>query len=155
MLKLCGLEAQETIILNIPDITIYANELIQGNSDTYGRGVWKSNFTLEIIDDQVNLKAELLFLENQGDNTIITGKFEGNYPIPSFIKYPNCSFKLPVKKGVVEGANFGARGFRTFEGKGIIHTISIQTDTFGDDVGKVGGTIHFNPIEIIVIRPRA
>ena len=60
----------------------------------------------------------------------------------------HCQVTLGETSGSVSGPNIGARGYRWFDGQGLVRRAKIQTDVFGADAGKIGGAIQFAPIQI-------
>ena len=56
--------AQSSLSINIPDLEIRADKLIQGDADTYGRGDWKCEVTVHIIEDTINVTGNIIFSEN-------------------------------------------------------------------------------------------
>lgn len=144
--------AQQTTTLRIPDLEIIANKVTHGDGDVYGRGVWSSSFTIKQIDTTLHIDGVISFKENSNDFTEITGTVHQTITLNQ-LHY--CT-AIPIQNsGKVEGDNIGARGYRWFAGQGIIRRAWIQTDTFGNDAGKIGGKIQFQPIQIIYDCPMA
>ncbi|MBX2930304.1 MAG: hypothetical protein KF852_20905 [Saprospiraceae bacterium] len=152
-LVLCSpllLTAQEVVSINIPDVEIIADRLIHGDADTYGLGDWSCSFRLSRTNDTLVLKGEIIFSERANDHTIIAGYYRQYIPAPELQKYAGCSVVLSAEKGKVSGPNIGARGYRWFKGSDLINKAYIRTDTFGMDVGKIGGTVKFNEVSLTI-----
>jgi len=138
--------AQSSLSINIPDLEIRADKLIQGDADTYGRGDWKCEVTVHIIEDTINVTGSIIFSENEADRTIIKGDFRKVFVSPMLRKFQSCELDEKKINGDAGGLNFGSREPVWVKGKGLIKRIKIRTDTFGNDIGKIGGILKFNPI---------
>jgi len=140
------LHAQHQIIINLPNIEIKGDKLMHGDADTYGRGIWKCEVNAKIVGDSILIAGSILFAENEADRTLIKGDFKKLLFCPSLQKFQNCHHEPDEINGSVGGPNYGAREPLWIKGNGLIHKIKIRTDTFGEDVGKIGGVLHFNPM---------
>lgn len=144
---LCG---QQTLQVALPDIHIAADRLVRGDGDTYGLGDWQCTFKATLQDTLLILKGTIVFSEKSNDFTTILGEVRTQIAVKSLAHCKHCTVRLAETQGVVAGANIGARGYRWFPGRGLIRRAYIQTDTFGDDVGNIGGTIQFEPLKILL-----
>jgi hypothetical protein len=144
------LMAQPTITVALPDAFITADRVLRGDADTYGLGDWQATFTATIDGSQILLTGTISFTENANDFTTIVGRFIKVINIEALEGCSHCQVVVDGGQGTVSGPNIGARGYRWFEGKGLIKRAWIQTDTFGADTGNIGGTIQFEPLEIRV-----
>ena len=50
--------------------------------------------------------------------------------------------------GCIGGGHVG--GARWYRGQGLVRRAKMTTDTFGEDVGRVGGVIQFAPLRVLV-----
>ena len=142
--------AQATVSVQLPDVQIFADRLVRGDADTYGLGDWQCAFTATLSGRRLKLDGRISFTEKANDFTTIVGFFHQSILLSELEHYRNAAFSMEPAKGSVSGENIGARGFRWFEGQGIIRRANIQTDTFGSDTGNIGGTVQFAPIKIKV-----
>jgi len=138
----------EFVQVSLPDASITATQCLRGDGDTYGLGDWNSTFTVEIDSIYLKIRGEVSFTEKANDFTTIVGQYQSQVVITEMMRCPNCSFSLEKQSGSVSGPNVGARGYQWYNGQGIIRRAKIMTDTFGDDVGKIGGVIQFRTIQI-------
>lgn len=145
-----GLLAQQVLTLQLPDVQIFADQLLKGDADTYGLGDWACTFTVALDGYQLKLEGKITFTEKANDFTTIVGKFHQNILARELQLYRNAVFSLEQSKGSVRGPNIGARGYQWFEGQGMVRRAFIQTDTFGSDTGNIGGIVQFAPIRLIV-----
>jgi hypothetical protein len=136
--------AQDAIVVTLPDIQIYADQLIRGDADTYGLGDWHSVFNMELRGTNLKVSGKIKFTENVNDYTTIVGEYSALIPVPALEKCQSCQLSL------VQGPNIGARGYKWYAGQGIIKRACIVTDTFGEDTGRIGGTIQFEKVTIHV-----
>ena len=143
--------AQQYININIPDVQIWADKITNGDADLYGSGDWCCTFTTRIDGDYLVLDGKISFAEKAGDFTTIIGSYHHRILVEELQKCSSCEVSLEEKIGFLSGQNVGARGVQTYNGKGIIRSAKIVTDTFGNDNGKVGGRIKFNPIRFKVV----
>lgn len=140
--------AQQVLQVALPDIRIAADRLVRGDGDTYGLGDWQCTFKAVLKDSLLMLKGTIAFSEKSNDFTTILGEVQAQIAVKSLAHCKHCTVRLAETQGTVSGVNIGARGYRWFPGRGLIRRAYIQTDTFGDDVGHVGGTIQFEPLKI-------
>lgn len=146
-------QAQQSIFVELPDATIMADKVTRGDSDTYGLGDWSCTFRAELIgDSKLKIKGFISFTEKANDYTTIVGEYERTICVKELENFTHFRLGIETPRGNVAGANIGARGYRWFSGEGIIQKAYIQTDTFGEDAGRIGGKIRFNPIEITIQR---
>lgn len=138
----------EFVQISIPDASITATQCLRGDGDTYGLGDWNSTFTIEMDSIYLKIRGQISFTERANDFTTIVGQYQSQVLITEMARCPNCSFNLDKQVGSVSGPNVGARGYQWYNGQGIIRRAKIMTDTFGEDVGKIGGVIQFRPIQI-------
>lgn len=150
ILSAFSLHAQHNVLVTLPDIEIYAGKVTRGDSDTYGLGNWSCSFKMELQGTDLKIDGAILFTENANDFTTIAGEYHALVPVKALEKCRTCEFSLDDSYGVVSGPNIGARGYRWYNGQGLIRRAKIVTDTFGDDAGKVGGTIQFEPVRVVV-----
>jgi hypothetical protein len=149
-LGISSVSAQQILDIQLPDMEIWATQLLRGNADLYGRGDWQLNVTVALEGYSLNVKGKILFSEKADDFTEIVGGFEQTLQIEAIQRCQSCQLRILENKGSVKGKNIGARGFRWFDGHGLIRRAKIRTDTFGDDVGVIGGRIEFLPFQINV-----
>ncbi len=142
--------AQQILTIPLPDVEIWATRLRQGNADIYGRGDWQIHFTASLEGANLLLKGNILFSEKADDFTEIAGSFEQILHIQALEICQSCQLRPMIEKGTVKGKNIGARGFRWFAGQGLIRRAWVRTDTFGDDVGFIGGKVEFEPFSVSV-----
>jgi hypothetical protein len=140
--------AQEVITVQLPEIEIYADQLLNGDGDIYGLGGFSVDVHAEIRDSLLVIHAQILFEEGQNDQTTLFGSNTYAFEVKRLSQCQSCGLKVRQHDGQLTGKNIGARGFRRWMGNGIVHSALIQTDTFGSDIGKVGGQILLRPIEI-------
>jgi hypothetical protein len=138
--------AQEVCTIQIPDQTLFADQMLNGDGDLYGLGSWQIHVNVEVIQRELVIRAEIIFSEDANDQTTIMGIKEWSIPIGK-VNQENLRLVIPAT-GHASGKNIGARGTRTWQGFGLIEKVHICTDTFGTDTGKVGGTLVFRPIEL-------
>ena len=148
-------KAQETILVPLADIELWATEIEQGDCDTYGKGYFECRVTASVKKSNVILKCKIRLLEQSGDHTILTGTYRRVISVPELEKYSACKKIKKNRSGTIKGRNFGARGFRHFNGKGLIKSGYLRTDTFGCDNGKAGGRIKLHPLILRVHCHRA
>lgn len=149
-------QAQDTLVINLPDVDIFAGKVIRGDADVYGLGDWSCKFEVEITDGtKLLLKGTISFWEKANDYTTIVGKYEQMLSIKALEPYAYYRLQLLTPSGSVGAPNIGARGFRWFPGEGLLQKAYIQTDTFGEDAGRIGGTVKFRPLKIVVQRAYA
>ncbi|MDX1910103.1 MAG: hypothetical protein SFV22_01390 [Saprospiraceae bacterium] len=144
------IRAQESFVLQLPDVNIYADRLLRGDADTYGLGDWRCNFNVRLDGDGLILEGNISFTEGANDFTTITGEFRQRLEVGELKHCRHCMVRLATNTGTVSGPNIGARGYRWFEGKKLIKRARIQTDTFGADIGHIGGIIRFAPLQVLV-----
>jgi hypothetical protein len=143
--------ANDTLKVFIPDLIVWADQLNHGDTDIYGLGEWQCSVIAEVENGDLILRGKIVFSEKSNDFTVISGKIDYRIPIKNLGScYDFEVISIEKNKGNVNGENRGASGFHKFLGKGIIRSANIITDTFGGDVGKIGGTIKFQPIFLIV-----
>jgi len=148
--------AQDTLIVNLPDIDIFAGKVTRGDADVYGLGDWTCKFEVEVLDGaKLLLKGTISFWEKANDYTTIVGKYEQELSLKALEPYAWFRLQIESPSGSVGGPNIGARGFRWFSGEGLIQKAYIQTDTFGEDAGRIGGTVKFRPLKIVAQRAYA
>ncbi len=151
-----SIQAQDTLTINLPDVNILADKVTRGDADTYGLGDWSCKFEVELLDDaKIKLKGVISFAEKANDYTTIVGKYEQVIAVKALEPYAYFRLRMETAEGRVSGPNIGARGYRWFSGEGLIQKARIQTDTFGDDTGRIGGTIRFHPLIIVAQREYA
>ncbi len=151
-----GSRAQDTLVVNLPDVNIFAGKVTRGDADVYGLGDWICKFEVEALGGaKLLLKGIISFSEKANDQTTIVGKYEQVLSLKALEPYAYHRLQLLSPFGKVGGPNIGARGFRWFDGEGIIQKAYIQTDTFGEDAGRIGGTVRFHPIVIVAQREYA
>ena len=150
LLNTFQLSGQDYIDISLPDCQIRGDKLQRGDGDTYGLGDWYCQFSFKLDGAYIEVRGSIRFCENANDFTTITGEFFQRYPVAELKRCQHCQLTIDDSQGFVKGQNIGARGYRWFDGQGLIRGASIQTDTFGDDVGKVGGTVQFAPVRVLV-----
>lgn len=142
--------AQQSFEIALPDAHILADRLQRGDGDTYGLGDWHCAFSIALEGQELVVDGQIVFSENANDYTTIAGVYHRRIAVAELERCRHCWVRLEEAKGSVGGPNIGARGYRWFMGQGLVRRAKIQTDTFGDDVGRIGGTIQFAPIKVIV-----
>lgn len=142
--------AQKSFSISLPDVQIYADRLVRGDGDTYGLGDWQCAFTVALDGPIIQVDGKITFREEANDFTTIVSEYHQRTVIGELERCRHCQVSLEGTHGTVSGENIGARGYRWFQGKGLIRRAKIQTDTFGNDVGKIGGTVQFAPVRIMV-----
>jgi hypothetical protein len=148
-------QAGRLVQVTLPNQSLYATQLLRGDADTYGLGDWRAEVKVALEGTNIRVTGQISFTENANDFTTIAGSFSQLIPVAELDACQHCNFTLLNSKGAVRGINIGARGAQWHEGTGIIQRASITTDTFGDDVGRVGGTIRFAPLAVRVHCPIA
>lgn len=143
--------AQHFIEINIPDAQIIANKITNGDGDVYGKGDWFCSFTAKIEDDVLVINGKICFSEKANDFTTIVGTYQSRIVVAELQKCRHCEVSLETETGTVGGANAGARGYQIYNGSGIIKNAKTVTDTFGNDVGNIGGKIKFVPLKINIL----
>lgn len=144
-----SVQSQDTLSIPLPDVYIFAGRLIKGNADLYGLGDWVCRFRVSIKDSVLILRGDIIFKEKANDYTIIEGAVQKSIVAPELSAFAGCLLSLSPNRGEVRGPNIGARGFQWFKGNGLVRRAFIRTDTFGLDVGKVGGRVQFEPVKIV------
>ncbi len=142
--------AQQSINLELPDMQISADRILRGDGDTYGLGDWKCTFTLSLDGSTLNVAGIITFTENANDFTTIVGTYQQQIVVEELARCRYCGITLAETRGTVSGPNIGARGYRWFQGQGLIRRAKIRTDVFGEDVGNIGGTIQFEPVRVLL-----
>jgi hypothetical protein len=142
--------AQRTMEIKIPDLEIFANRVERGDGDTYGLGDWRCSVKLRLVGSTLFLDGKITFWEKANDFTTISGEIHQQIDVPELEKCSFCAVSIENLNGSANGENFGARGFRWFDGRGIIRRAKIQTDLFGEDVGQIGGIVQFLPIRAVI-----
>jgi hypothetical protein len=154
-LQALNISAQKPIAVALPDIKITADQLLSGNADTYGRGDWQAQFTAVLVGTELHIDGKILFSEKSHDFTVLAGAFHTKIAFDTLKYCRGCLISTNQTSGSVGGINIGARGYRWFEGQGLVSRAKIQTDVFGDDLGRIGGTVQFNTFYIFVNCPLA
>lgn len=147
--------AQSSFFIHLPDVQIMADRITHGDGDTYGLGDWQCAFTATLEGTYLLLDGTIIFAEKANDLTTIIGQYHRRIQVRELGHCHNCKVKLSKTYGVVRGPNIGARGYRWFRGQGLIHRAYIQTDTFGDDASRIGGTVQFSRLRVSVECPQA
>lgn len=142
--------AQEYLDIALPAAQIKADKLIRGDGDTYGLGDWRCQFSFKLNGSQLEVRGNIRFSENANDFTTITGTYFQQIQVQELERCKHCELSLEDGSGFVKGPNIGARGYQWFNGYGLVRGAMIQTDTFGDDVGHIGGTVQFNTIRVLI-----
>ncbi len=142
--------AQRTLSIRLPDAQITADRLTRGDGDTYGLGDWQCAFTVKLVDTVLHLDGTIMFAEKANDFTTIVGEYHRRIPVGELEKCRSCRISLDETYGTAIGPNIGARGYRWFDGQGLVRRAKIQTDTFGDDTGHIGGTVQFVPVRVLI-----
>ncbi len=145
-----GATAQQSFSIQLPDAQIIANRVVRGDGDTYGLGDWKCAFTVALDGTQLKVDGKISFTEKANDFTTIVGEYHQSVPVGALERCRHCLVSLDETQGTVTGPNIGARGYRWFNGQGLLRRARIQTDTFGNDTGNIGGTVQFAPIRVLV-----
>lgn len=140
--------AQPILTLHLPDVSITANRLVKGDADIYGLGNWHCTFHLELDGQKVLLKGYIVFSEKANDSTVIIGQVKQELAWTALEGYELCARVLDLNSGSVGGSNIGARGARWYAGHGLIRRAYVVTDTFGNDVGRIGGLVQFRPVKV-------
>ncbi len=144
------LNAQQSFSIALPDVQITADRLVRGDGDTYGLGNWQCSFTVTLDGLMLKVDGKISFAEKANDFTTIVGEYHQRIAVGELERCQRCVVSLDETHGDVSGPNIGARGYRWFAGQGLVRRAKIQTDTFGNDVGHVGGTIQFASIRVLV-----
>ncbi|MBK9336518.1 MAG: hypothetical protein IPM98_07980 [Lewinellaceae bacterium] len=142
--------AQQSFQIDLPDVQITADKLVRGDADTYGLGDWRCTFRVSLDGTFLQIDGDIIFSEKANDFTTITGTFSRRIEVGELAKCRLCDVSLAETGGVAAGPNIGARGYRWYKGEGIIRRARIVTDTFGEDVGHIGGTVQFAPVRVVV-----
>lgn len=142
--------AQQSFNIELPDVQITANRVVRGDGDTYGLGDWKSSFTVALDGAMLKVDGTITFTEKANDFTTIVGEYHQRIAVGALERCRHCQVSLGETQGSVAGPNIGSRGYRWFNGQGLLRRASIQTDVFGEDAGSIGGTIQFAPIRVLV-----
>jgi hypothetical protein len=142
--------AQIVLEIAIPDVEISANVLERGDGDTYGLGNFQCSFQLKPDGNALLITGKIIFQEQANDFTTISGVIKHRIKVPELEYCASCEVVLENLQGSCSGPNIGARGYRWFEGQGVIRRAKIRTDIFGNDIGNIGGIIQFEPLRAIV-----
>ena len=67
--------AQQTVLINLPDIYIMADKITRGDSDTYGLGDWSCSFKLELEGAVLKVDGSMGFSEKANDFTTMVGEY--------------------------------------------------------------------------------
>jgi hypothetical protein len=148
--NLAKIFAQQTIEINIPDLEIVANRIERGDGDTYGLGDWRCAVKVRLEGTTLFLDGKITFWEKTNDFTTISGEIHEQINVPELATCRFCEISIENFNGSTNGENFGARGYRWFDGRGIIRRAKIRTDIFGEDAGQIGGVLQFEPIRAVV-----
>jgi hypothetical protein len=144
------LRSQKMLTIPLPDFEFFADKLSSGDCDLYGLGSWQCEISIKIEGAYLLIKAKAVFSEDNPDYTIIEGAYSKRIYVEELAKYAHCDLEQEQFSGSVSGKNIGARGYRWYNGSGMVKRAWIATDTFGCDVGKVGGTIQLHPLRVSV-----
>lgn len=147
---ICPIAAQESFVLQLDEVEITAGRIVRGDGDTYGLGDWHCRFEVSLTESTVLLEGRIVFAEKANDHTTISGTFKKYIPVKELEACRHCVIQLDPAEGTVSGPNIGARGYRMFAGQGLIRRAHIQTDVLGQDAGRIGGTVQFAPIRVLV-----
>ncbi|MBC7776744.1 MAG: hypothetical protein H7246_15020 [Phycisphaerae bacterium] len=142
--------AQQSFSIQLPDMQISADRVIRGDGDTYGLGDWQCVFTVTLDGTMLKVNGKISFTEKANDFTTIVGEYHQCIAVGELERCRHCTVSLDEIQGTVSGPNIGARGYRWFNGQGLVRRAKIQTDTFGNDAGNIGGTVQFAPIRVLV-----
>lgn len=142
------LKAQSHLDIPLPNAEIRAKKILHGDGDTYGMGDWKCDFTITLEDATLIVNGKIVFSEKANDFSVIMGEYKQKIKISELEKCRHCIVTVLEKTGSVSGKNVGARGYRVYQGSGIIQSARIVTDTFGLDAGQVGGEVTFEPLRL-------
>jgi hypothetical protein len=145
-----SLHSQKMLTIPLPDLEVFADKLRSGDCDLYGLGNWQCEISIKIDGAYLVLKAKAVFSEDNPDYTVIEGSVSKRIYVEELAKYAFCDLEQEHFSGSVSGKNIGARGYRWYYGSGMVKKAWIVTDTFGCDVGKVGGTIQLHPLRVSV-----
>ncbi len=145
-----GLWSQTPLLIQLPDVPITADKVVRGDGDTYGFGDWHCRFKASMEGPSVVVEGELVFSENANDFTTIVGTVHRRFKFAELEACRHCRVVLDEPTGSVGGINIGARGARWYRGQGLVRRAKMTTDTFGEDVGRVGGVIQFAPLRVLV-----
>jgi hypothetical protein len=143
-------EAQKTIEIVVPAMTIVADQLQAGDADLYGLGDWQCKASARFDGTDVVLEAHIVFSERSNDYSVLAGSAQKRVKLTQLEGCRHCEWILLPDRGTVSGPNVGARGYKWYVGKGLIARAFIQTDTFGDDLGRAGGSLYFAPVRVLV-----
>jgi hypothetical protein len=142
--------AQESFVVQLPEVEIYADRVLRGDADTYGLGDWRCKFSVTLDSTGLLLKGYISFTEKAHDFTTIVGEYRQRIELGELKRCRSCNVTLAGNEGKVSGSNIGARGYRWFSGEKLIRRARIQTDVFGSDAGQIGGAIQFAPLQVLV-----
>lgn len=145
----------QRVYVRLPDLNLQADQLLRGDGDTYGLGNWTARFVLRREDDFLLLDGKLIFTEDAHDHTTIVGTVHKRYRLSALQNCRNCTVRLMQDVGVAEGPNIGARGYRWFEGRGLLKKAYLRTDVFGADTGHIGGRFVFRRLGLEIACPVA
>ncbi|MBX2892955.1 MAG: hypothetical protein KF734_18740 [Saprospiraceae bacterium] len=148
-------QASRDVVVMLPEARIVADRLVRGDGDTYGLGDWRCDFRVELDGSTLHVIGKIVFAENGNDFTLIVGEYRQRIVVGELEKCRQCQLSLEEARGTVSGPNIGARGARWYVGQGLIRRAKIVTDTFGEDVGRVGGTVELAPVWVRVDCPIA
>lgn len=151
----CAAPAQRTLTVQLPDAHLTADRIIRGDGDTYGLGDWQCAFTIKLDGAVLRVDGAITFSEKANDFTTLVGEYHRSIPVGELEKCRSCKVSLDETYGKVSGPNIGARGYRWFGGQRLVSRARIQTDTFGSDAGRVGGTVQFAPLRVLIECPIA
>lgn len=141
-------QTEYSVRIQIPEMQIYADRLVRGDEELWGLGDWECVWDIELSGDSIYIRGKILFRELANDMSVFVGKVERRIRAEELAQCPFCTLDDFVQQGCISGKNAGAVGYRRYRGVGIVRSGFIQTDTFGPDLGKVGGTVRFRPMEV-------
>lgn len=142
--------AQRSLSIQLPDAQITADRITRGDGDTYGLGDWQCAFTVKLVGTVLHLNGTIMFTEKANDFTTIVGEYHRRISVGELERCRTCQISLGETYGTANGPNIGARGYRWFGGQGLVRRAKIQTDTFGNDAGHIGGVVQFTPVRILI-----
>jgi hypothetical protein len=145
-----ALYSQDTINVQISPIDLYANELTRGDGDLYGLGSFQIESQIKLSGAEVQINLYMRFEEGAHDFTTIIGQKTTTETLPELLPCLSQRCRIIGPIGSLNNQNIGARGYRNFAGTGHLKSAYVQTDTFGSDVGQIGGQIKFDTLRIVI-----
>lgn len=143
-------QCRKTVEVFFEPIEIYADQLLGGDHDIYGRGNFKLRSTAE-VDNQSQIVLSVSFENNERspDYTYMRGERVFKKFVPELSNHKCKLIGISPNSGEVQGVGrWKDHSFRNYGGNGLIKNSNIRTDTVDNDLGQTGGSVSFSPIQL-------